>query len=105
MNDEKNENAVETGKKPAEQKSGVDVLFELLDELYNWLSNTPIASIILGAAMIMWYDLIDAGWLASGKVAIFWFLWSRPVGVFLVFLSLYTIWERKFSKSKIEETE
>jgi len=62
--------------------------YELLGKLYNWLLNTPIASIILGAAMIMWYDLIDADWLASGKVAIFWFLWSRPVGVFLVFLSL-----------------
>ena len=98
MNDEPVENTA------IKEKSSEDVLFDALGKLTVWLLSIPIASIIVGVAMIMWYDLIGDLW-TFGKGVILWAFWSRPVGVIFVCLGLNEIWKRNFSESKTDKTE
>jgi len=101
-----------TDTKPIKEKSSDDILFETLAKMIFWLLSTPIASIIIGFSMVMWYDLIGDFWKNSGKGIILWLFWSRPVGVIFVCfgvifvcLGLKEIWKRNFSESKIKKTE
>jgi|WetSurMetagenome_2_1015567.scaffolds.fasta_scaffold1668886_1 hypothetical protein len=102
MNDEPVGN---TDTKPIKEKSSEDVLFDTLGKLSIWLLITPIASIIIGIAMIMWYDLIGDFWKNSGKGIVLWLFWSRPVGVLFLSLGLIGIWQSNFSDSKTDKTE
>lgn len=82
--------------KPAKEKSNLEKLLDKLIELLVEFLFTPVVSIIVGIAMIVWYDWMGDFWETIGKGTLLWLLWSRPVGVIIVYLGLKEIWKRHF---------
>jgi hypothetical protein len=113
MNDQKNENTTDTKLAEQDTKYGItEYLLMPVLPLAFLITSYPACSVALGAAMMVWHDILDGVitfFSTSPKGAIvsivLWIIWNRPIGAFIIICGLYTIWDRKFSKSKIEETE